>query len=144
MEKSTILRTFNTHFFEFLEDVSSAISENEVLTSAIASFKLIKKLNPTTIIKVWYLQIYGPYVAEVERGDIAFIYEKDYQSDIGTLSNAGDIMKSIDALREPIRSMSDTNKGHTVKYIQNLSKLSSMYHNSREPTVPCYNAGSFT
>jgi len=128
MDKTMVLRTFNTHFFEFLEDILVAVSENPVLSSAIESFKLVKRLNPTSIIKVWYKQVYSPYRSVVDGGDIAFIYEKDYQSDVGYLPNADDVMKSIDALREPIRSMSDVNKAHTMKYIQNLSKLSTMYN----------------
>jgi hypothetical protein len=43
------------------------------------------------------------------------------------MSNATDIMKAIDKIREPIRNMGDENKTHTMKYIQNLSKLSQVY-----------------
>jgi len=127
MDKSTILKTFNTHFFDFLEDVSNAVPENEVLLYAISSFKLIKRMNPTAIIKTWYNNVYSPYKSVVDSGNIAFIYEKDYNSDLSHLSNQEEIMKYIDAIREPIKNMSDTNKGHSMKYIQNLSKLSTMY-----------------
>jgi len=30
-------------------------------------------------------------------------------------------------LRQPVKDMSDTNKAHTMKYLQNLSKLSEVY-----------------
>ena len=36
-------------------------------------------------------------------------------------------MSIIDTLRQPVKEMSDTNKGHTMKYLQNLSKLSNIY-----------------
>jgi hypothetical protein len=36
-------------------------------------------------------------------------------------------MKMIDKIRDPIRNMDDTNKAHCLKYIQNLSKISTAY-----------------
>ena len=35
----------------------------------------------------------------------------------------------IDRIREPISTMSDINRRHTMKHIQNLSKLSTLYNN---------------
>ena len=61
MDKTTILRTFNTPFFEFLDDILIAVPDSEVLLGAIASFQLVKKMNPTAIINVWYNQVYYPY-----------------------------------------------------------------------------------
>jgi hypothetical protein len=40
---------------------------------------------------------------------------------------ANEIMKMIDKIREPIKSMGESNLAHTTKYIQNLSKLSLHY-----------------
>jgi len=36
-------------------------------------------------------------------------------------------LRVIDTLREPVRLMSPTNKEHTAKYLQILSKLSNVY-----------------
>ena len=44
------------------------------------------------------------------------------------MSNAGEIMKAIDKIREPVRNMGDENKAHTMRYIQNLCKLSDVYN----------------
>jgi len=43
------------------------------------------------------------------------------------MANAGDIMKAIDKIRDPIKNMGDENKTHAMKYIQNLCKLSEVY-----------------
>ena len=59
--------------------------------------------------------------------DSKYFINKDYGSDLNSVSNVQDVMKVIDTIREPIRSMDDVNKGHTIKYIQVLSKLSELY-----------------
>jgi hypothetical protein len=56
-----------------------------------------------------------------------FFFEKNYADDLSTLANGGEIMKTIDSFRKPVSEMSDVNKAHTMKYIQNLSKLSIVY-----------------
>ena len=71
--------------------------------------------------------VYNPYREVIDAGNIEFFFDKDYKSDLETLSNSGEIIKMIDAMRNPIKSMSDNNKAHSMKYIQNLSKLSARY-----------------
>ena len=126
-DKSTLMRAFNTHFFEFLDDIIAIFPENKDISIARTSFDTIKKANPTAILKAWYQFVYMPYKDVIEGGDINFFFDKDYRSDLSHLSNSNEIMKTIDKIREPIRSMGDSNKAHSIKYIQNLSKLSFMY-----------------
>ena len=126
-DKPTLSRAFNKHFFEFLDDVIAIFPDNKDISIARTSFDTIKKANPTAILKVWYQFVYMPYKDVIDGGDINFFFDKDYGSDLANLSNANEIMKTIDKIREPIRSMSDSNKAHSMKYIQNLSKLSFMY-----------------
>jgi hypothetical protein len=127
LDKSTTLRTFNKHFFEFLEDVISIYPDNKEIMNAKASFEIVKRANPTAIIKVWFKVIYTKYKTVIDGGDISFFFDKDYSSDLERLSNSEKIMTIINSIREPISQMNDTNKGHCAKYIQNLSKLSTIY-----------------
>jgi hypothetical protein len=126
-DKSSILRAFNNHFFEFIEDVIIIFPENLAVQKSKISFDAIKRANPTAIIKAWYKFIYSPYNAVIEQGDITFFYETDYASDLSHLRNADKIMSIIDSLKDPIKQMEPTNKEYTMKYIQNLSKLSVIY-----------------
>jgi|UniRef100_A0A6C0AS57 hypothetical protein len=128
-DKSTILRAFNTHFFDFLNDIISITQDNHEICVAKTSFETIKRANPTIILKVWYKFVYMQYKEVIENGDITFFFEKDYGRDLANLNNADDIMKTIDKIRQPIKEMSDENKAHSTKYIQNLSKLSMTYMN---------------
>jgi hypothetical protein len=126
-EKSTIMKAFNTHFFEFIDDILRIFPNNEDLLGAKKSFELIKRANPTAILKSWFAFVYSPYISEIEAGNISFFFEKNYADDLSTLANGGEIMKTIDSFRKPVSEMSDVNKAHTMKYIQNLSKLSVVY-----------------
>jgi len=121
------MRAFNTHFFDFMDDIISIYPENNEISSARVSFDTIKRANPTAIVKVWYLYVYSPYKEVIDQGNISFFFEKDYSGDLATLVNANEIMKIIDKIRKPIQGMDDANKEHTTKYIQNLSKLSVAY-----------------
>jgi len=127
-DKSTILRTFNKHFFEFIEDIVRIFPDNMDVKSANSSFELIKMGNPTAIIKAWHIFVYMPYSNVIKEGDITFFFEKDYATDLNHLSNSNDIMKIIDTIRDPVKNMNEKEREFTMKYIQNLSKLSDIYN----------------
>jgi hypothetical protein len=126
-DKSTILKTFNNHFFEFIDDIIRIFPENKDIKQARTSVEMIKFANPTAIIKAWNKFVYTPYSDVIAKGDITFFFDKDYSSDINHLANSNDIMNFIDTMREPVRNMTDTEKGYSMKYIQNLCKLSNIY-----------------
>ena len=128
-DKSTILRTFNTQFFDFMKDILMVFPDNAEILTANKYFETIKKANPTAILKAWYSYVYVPYKNVIDEGNISFFFEKDYQSDLSGLANTGEIMQMIDRIRMPLREMSDENKQHTSKYVQILSKLSVIYTN---------------
>lgn len=128
VNKSTILKAFNTHFFEFIDDIIQLLPENGDIVSAKLSAIMIKKVNPTIIIKTWYKYIYKPYFNEINNGDLNYFFEKDYNLDLQHLSNSSEIIQIINNIRSPIRDMNNTNKEHTKKYIQNLTKLSILYN----------------
>jgi predicted component of viral defense system (DUF524 family) len=126
-DRSTLLKGFNNHFFDFLNDVASIISDNEEILTSKTFFETVKKANPTLIIKCWYAYVYTPYKDIIDSGNIEYFLEKDYVNDIAVLANSTEILKTINKIRAPIKDMSEVNQQHSMKYIQNLSKLSMMY-----------------
>ena len=126
-DKSTLMRSFNTHFVEMMTDINSLYPNNSELKSGLNSFEMVKNLNPSLVIKAWFSKVVTPYHDIIKTGDISFFCEKDYSQDLGKLSNANDIISIIEKIREPIRSMSPIDKQHTIKYIQNLCILADMY-----------------
>jgi hypothetical protein len=126
-DKSTVLRTFNTQFFDFINDVLVVFPDNLEILTARKYFETIKKANPTAILKAWYNYVYAPYQSVIDAGDISFFFDKNYESDLSIIANSGEIMQMIDRVRTPLRTMSNENKSHTSKYVQILSKLSMLY-----------------
>ena len=127
MSKTVYLRAFNTHFFEFLDDIQNIFPDNIDIQESRTSFELLKRANPTSLIKAWEMYVYSPYKDVIDGGDIRFFFEKNYADDLAILSNAKDIMQIIDTLRGPIKSMSELSQANAMQYIQNLSKLSALY-----------------
>jgi hypothetical protein len=128
MDKKTTLRAFNDHFNEFVMDVLSVFPENTDIRSAKTTLDLAKRANPTLVIKIWFMYVYSPYAEKIDSGDLDFFIYKDYSADLNGIPNSKDILSSVNALRDPIKEMSESNKQHSLKYVQNLCKLSSLYN----------------
>ena len=75
--------------------------------------------------------ISGTVKVKLFKGNVIILGRKSpnsiYSEDLSTLNNAGDILKAVDKLREPIRELSDENKKHSLSYLQKLNKLSYAY-----------------
>ena len=128
-DKSTLLRTFNTLYFQFLEDLISIFPENIDIKSSKTFFEITKKANPSLLIKIWQTYVSGPYGETLANGDLDYFISKDYSEDLVNLNNAADILKAIDKLRAPIKELSEENKKHSLDYLQKLNKLSYAYSN---------------
>lgn len=123
-DRSLVLKTFNKHFFDFLDDLIALFPETTDIKESRDYFDILKRANPTLLIKIWYSFIHVPYSDVIEKGDITFFFKKDYSDDLIHLHNAADIIKVIDTtLREPLQNMDEANLEKCAKYIQILSKL---------------------
>lgn len=123
---SNILTAFNDHFVDFINDVQSVFPEDPDILTAKNALSAIRKANPKMIVKIWKVFIAEKYRSEIEAGDISFFVDKDYSSDVASSNSSDKIMESIDRLRGPIKNMTPENQAKTMKYIQNLTKLSEM------------------
>lgn len=128
-EKITLLRAFNNQFFNFLDEIIHIFPENREIKDARTTFDVIKRANPTSIIKVWKIYVYEKYKDVIENGNLDFFFEKDYSEDLVNMPNANEIIKTIDIIRSPIKSMSIENKAASLEYIKILCKLSCLYSN---------------
>jgi hypothetical protein len=123
---NNILTAFNDHFIDFVSDVQSVFPDDADILATKNALVAVRKANPKMIVKIWNAYVVGKYKPEIEAGNIAFFVNKDYANDVSAASNSDKIMESINRLREPIRQMTPENQAKTMKYIQNLTKLSSM------------------
>jgi hypothetical protein len=123
---NNILSAFNDNFMEFISYIQNVFPEDPDILTAKNSLLAVRKANPKMIVKIWNTFIVGKYKSEIEAGNIDFFINKDYSGDISSAANSDKIMESINRLREPIRQMAPENRAKTMKYIQNLTKLSEL------------------
>jgi hypothetical protein len=126
IDRATLIRAFNDHIFEFLEDVSKLLPENRNLMAAIRSFQTVITFNKALIIKCWHKYVYAKYADVIEKGDITFFFEKDYGEDLSNMKNPDQVIEIIDSIREPVKQICENPKNaeYAIEYIQNLSRLS--------------------
>ena len=126
-DKSTILKAFNNHFFEFFDDLINIVDDNTDIKSSKKFLSLTKMANASLIIKIWYQFISTPYKSYFESGDLEYFATKDYSEDLSQLANAKDTLKALDKFRVPLKSLDQSNKEKCLEYLKNLCKLSDLY-----------------
>jgi len=126
-EKSLILKAFNEHFMEFIHDVQQVFPEDSDLLATKNALSTLRKANPKMIIDVWHRYITLLYEDEISKSDINFLVEKDYSGDVKDMGNVDKVLNKINGLKRPISEMGEENQQKTMRYIQNLSKLTKLY-----------------
>jgi len=127
---NNLLTAFNDHFVEFLSDIQRVFPEDVDILTAKNALLTIRKTNPKIIVKIWTTCVVGEYKKEIDAGDIAFFINKDYTKDIATSNSSDKITESIDRLRNPVKQMSAEDQAKVMKYIQNLTKLATLYEST--------------
>lgn len=128
MDKSQILKGFNDHFVEFVEDVERVFPDDNDISTVKESFIQMRKANPRLVIKAFNEYFLNKYRSEIESGNIDFFIKKDYNTDLSVLGDSDYILKKIDVLRNPVKNMKEEDQNKVIKYIQNLSKLCDIYN----------------
>jgi len=124
---TTILTAFNDHFMEFLDDVIHVFPDDSDILASKNSAALIRKANPRLIIQIWNSHVVGKYKDKIDDGNIDFFINKDYTNDLVHAENSKKIVEVIDRIRNPVKMMTPDDQAKTMKYIQNLTKLSTIY-----------------
>lgn len=129
-ENKIILEAFCATFNDFMSDMLRVFPDEEGIFKMKHTINSITKLDPKSLMIYWKYYAIGKYSNQVEAGDIDFFVNKNYSEEINAGSvgqSAEKILYIIDNLREKIKNMSNTNRSHVIKYMQNLTKLSLMY-----------------
>ena len=121
---SSVLKAFNNHLLEFIEDVIRIFPENLDIKTGKTFIEGVKRVNPKKIITYWRDNILALYEQEILEGDITFFVNKDYRNDIGTESQT---LKVLEDIRILVKETTKENKEKAMKYLQNLTKLCKLY-----------------
>lgn len=126
MNNSLVLSTFVKQIDEYLDDISKTYSVDTRFTRARLYLDGVKKSNPKLIITTWKTMVTDKYATQIEAGDIEYFLNKDFTDEVpGSYTPTVDSV--IQELRATVRRMSDENKAVSLKYIQNLCRLSNLY-----------------
>jgi hypothetical protein len=126
MATTNIIKAFNNHFTEFVEDITRVFPDNVDVLSAKNALTKIRKVNPKILPEIWKTIIVGKYISKIENGDLDYFINKDYSDDLAINPNNKVIIEAIDRMRSSLKDMNPDDKAKSMKYIQNLSKLSLM------------------
>ena len=129
MDKTQILSAFNDHFMQFVQDIQLVFPDNSDIAAVSLALGKLRKANPRLLIMSFKEHVVSGYRKEIEKGDINFFINNDYQNDLNNigLGSSNQILEKIDCLRGPVRDMNKNEQEKVIKYMQNLLKLSDMY-----------------
>ena len=128
MNPLIILNAFNDQLTDLFIDITIIFPDNIDIKTAQNTLSLVRKTNPKMIVKIWKKYVVDKYGDKFDSNNISFFIEKDYNEDLTNTDQPNKIMKSIDRLRDPIKSMNSSNQSKTMKYLQNLKNLCCLYH----------------
>ncbi|MCK4820818.1 hypothetical protein KA005_33945 [bacterium] len=129
----SILKVFNSQFNEFLTDILVVFPDDTNVKTAKFYVEKLMRVNPSLIIKAWHEYVTIPYFKEIEAGDFRFFLSKDYESDVGISESydSENVLGAIQLIKTKAQLMSTENTAKIIKYLQNLTKLSTMYINKK-------------
>tara|TARA_B100000902_G_scaffold389617_1_gene437090 strand:+ start:13 stop:429 length:417 start_codon:yes stop_codon:yes gene_type:complete len=125
-----LIEAFNRHILEFIRDLQKVYPRDKDIQITKTAAHAASIMNPSIMIKSWKDTVVIPYLDEINKGELDFFLDKNYDDDLRYLNNdtkAKRIMKGINNLRDPIKRMTDINKEKSMKYVQNLTKLARLY-----------------
>jgi len=131
MNRSSYLKLFNNHLGEFIDDILTIFPEDLDLKTCATFLSSMKKINPRMIITGWKDSVSNKYRKEIESGNLSFFENKDYSGDIKDSADEKKILEVIERIRVDLKKCGIENKNKTMKYLQNLTKISDLYFLNR-------------
>jgi len=126
MNNALILSTFIKQMDECINDIEGIYAMDKRFIKVRLSFETVKKTNPKLILSSWKTMVTDKYDKQIEAGNLDYFLEKNYSEDINepyTVSTDN----TINEMKNAMRNMSAENKAVSLKYVQNLCKLSKLY-----------------
>jgi len=125
MDPKEVLKGFNNHFLEFMDDIKLAFPKNKDISTAYIGLLALRRANPKLVCNIWKNNILAYYRDSIEDGNIDYFADKDYSSDFS--SGWESVIKKLDSFRKPLKDLPEKEKVKVVKYLQNLTKLNDLY-----------------
>jgi len=122
-----VLTTFITELSNFIELLTTLLPDSKEIEQNKTYFISCKKMNPRAIIISWKTDIADHFKTQIKNNDINFFANHNFQNDVFFKDYSSFIVKMLENLKHNINNLNNDNKTITMKYIQNLSKISNLY-----------------
>ena len=124
----SILKAFINHLMEFITDIHRVFPNDSELRAGKIFLEGLVRINPKNVIVGWKECVNDVYEEQINKGDLNYFIEKDYNQDLNGSLSKSKILTIIEGFRDKVKNMNDQNKKKSMKYVQNLVKLCNMYH----------------
>ncbi len=117
MEKKHIVKAFNEHLLELYRDLKIIFPKNNDVRAGKTMVETLGKFNHKKMIHIWYMYI-------------TFInHNFQEECEINGTENQQENMEWMESLKKLWVELNGENKLKTIKYFQNLTKMSELYNN---------------
>ena len=124
----SILKAFTNRLMEFITDIHRVFPNDSELRTGKIFLEGLVRINPKNVIVGWKECVNDVYEEQINKGDLNYFIEKDYNQDLNGSLSKSKILTIIEGFRDKVKNMNDQNKKKSMKYVQNLVKLCNMYH----------------
>jgi len=132
MDSSDILKGFNNHVEEFLNEIEECFPDSEGIKYSKIGFEKLRKANPKLLIG-FFKNYFYIYKDEILKNNLEAFVTKDYNYDLRNveITKREYIIKQIDLLRQPILIAIESNRNRdcVIKYFKNFISLCEIYYN---------------
>ena len=135
-DKKFIQKAFIKHLKEFYDDLILLYPDNLELKTGRTWIKSLEFMNPSFIPKGWHNWVTKPYGKEILKGDLENMLNKNYIEDFKNYYGDKKTKKELNEyddwtleIKKQVKEMDKNNKEKSLKYLQNLCKLSNLYVN---------------
>ena len=131
MNKKECLSMFLKHYFNYLSFLNKYIENpkhNKKFKTFVEKNYLVKKTNPSYLIKTWYTKISDPYLVYIKNKNQDFFMNKDYSNELqDEVKKEVNINSITEQCKIIFNTINDDEKEIIWKYLKILSELSSLY-----------------
>jgi len=128
INKTHILKIFKIQLKQFISEIIEVFPNEDDIKSLNTIVLTFCKYNPLKLIEIWNYYIASPYMDMINKGDFNYFENKNYSDDLKDLKgNSGYVLHSYNRMRSSISKLDNDKKLMAMKYIQILTKLSSIY-----------------
>ena len=128
--RKVCMTNFINQLSGFMNDMLIIVPNNQEIVAAKNYVSMLSSANPKLLLTYWHTSVTLKYSEQINNGDFEFAINKDYTKDIeqtNTTENES-ILKLIDNLKTIAKGLNDDKKKIIMKYLQNITQLTQLYH----------------